>query len=96
MNSKGQGALEYLLLIGGAVLVAAIVIALLVGLPTTPGTNPQDKTDCAARAQFISCYGTVPTSNNGNCCAYKTDGTELSTATDFGYCAWKSAACIAP
>jgi len=30
--NKGQGALEYLLLIGGAVLIAVIVIALLVGL----------------------------------------------------------------
>jgi len=29
---KGQGALEYLLLIGGAVLIAVIVIALLVGM----------------------------------------------------------------
>ncbi|MDD4662881.1 MAG: class III signal peptide-containing protein, partial [Candidatus ainarchaeum sp.] len=29
-NRKGQGALEYLLLIGGAVLIAVIVIALLV------------------------------------------------------------------
>ncbi len=29
MDSKGQGALEYLLLIGGAVLIAAIVISVL-------------------------------------------------------------------
>ncbi len=29
MDSRGQGALEYLLLIGGAVAVAAIVIVLL-------------------------------------------------------------------
>jgi uncharacterized protein (UPF0333 family) len=32
MEEKAQGALEYLLLIGGAVLVAAIVISLLTGL----------------------------------------------------------------
>jgi len=31
-KNKGQGALEYLLLIGGAVLIAVIVIALLVGM----------------------------------------------------------------
>ena len=31
-SMKGQGALEYLLLIGGAVLVAAIVIVLLLGI----------------------------------------------------------------
>ena len=29
MDSKGQGALEYLLLIGAAVLIAAVVIVLL-------------------------------------------------------------------
>lgn len=32
MDSKGQGAVEYLLLIGGAVLIAAIVIVVLTGL----------------------------------------------------------------
>lgn len=31
-NKKGQGALEYLLLIGGAVLIAVIVIALLISM----------------------------------------------------------------
>ncbi|MBN2127217.1 MAG: class III signal peptide-containing protein [Candidatus Diapherotrites archaeon] len=32
MDNKAQGALEYLLLIGGAVLVAVIVIALMSGM----------------------------------------------------------------
>ena len=32
--NKAQGALEYLLLVGGAVLVAVIVIVLISGLPT--------------------------------------------------------------
>lgn len=31
-SKKGQGALEYLLLIGGAVIIAVIVVALLVGM----------------------------------------------------------------
>ncbi len=35
MDEKAQGALEYLLLIGGAVLVAAIVLTLVTGLATT-------------------------------------------------------------
>jgi len=35
MNCRGQGALEYLLLIGGAVLIAAVVISLLVSMATT-------------------------------------------------------------
>jgi uncharacterized protein (UPF0333 family) len=39
MEHKGQGALEYLLLIGGAILVAVIVIALIVGLGGTGGAE---------------------------------------------------------
>ncbi len=38
-NQKGQGALEYLLLIGGAVLVAAIVIVLLLGINSQSNTQ---------------------------------------------------------
>jgi len=41
MEHKGQGALEYLLLIGGAILVAVIVIALIVGLGGTGGAEAQ-------------------------------------------------------
>ena len=54
MDVKGQGALEYLLLIGGAVLVAAIVIALITGIPT--GTIPPEVTTfCANRMSFTEC-----------------------------------------
>ncbi len=35
MDEKAQGALEYLLLLGGAVLVAAIVLTLMSGLANT-------------------------------------------------------------
>jgi hypothetical protein len=35
MNQKGQGALEYLLLLGGAVLVAAIVLSLVTAIAST-------------------------------------------------------------
>ncbi|VVC00850.1 Class III signal peptide [uncultured archaeon] len=38
-NEKGQGALEYLLLIGGAVLVAAVVIVLLLGINQQSGAQ---------------------------------------------------------
>ncbi|MFH1239998.1 MAG: class III signal peptide-containing protein [Candidatus Diapherotrites archaeon] len=41
MDNKGQGALEYLLLIGGAVLIAAIVIVILNSLGTT-GVGAKD------------------------------------------------------
>ena len=39
MDNKAQGALEYLLLIGGAVLIAAVVIVILTSLTGTEGTN---------------------------------------------------------
>ncbi|MBN2067988.1 MAG: class III signal peptide-containing protein [Candidatus Diapherotrites archaeon] len=54
MNGKGQGALEYLLLIGGAVLVAAIVIALITG--TASGQkDPRAMAKCALHADCQSC-----------------------------------------
>jgi len=39
--NKAQGALEYLLLIGGAVLVAVVVITLILGLTSTAGTETE-------------------------------------------------------
>jgi hypothetical protein len=47
-KNKGQGALEYLLLIGGAVLIAVIVIALLVGMGGQSRDTAQDQ---ATKAQ---------------------------------------------
>jgi hypothetical protein len=47
-KQKGQGALEYLLLIGGAVLIAVIVIALLVGMG---GQSRDTAASSADRAQ---------------------------------------------
>lgn len=35
MDNKGQGALEYLLLIAGAVLIAAVVIMIVLGMVGT-------------------------------------------------------------
>ena len=50
-NTKGQGALEYLLLIGGAVLIAVIVISIASGLINTQSKpNPNDPL-CAALSQ---------------------------------------------
>lgn len=47
MDEKGQGALEYLLLIGGAVLVAVIVIVLLVSLSGSMGNAANNTTEKA-------------------------------------------------
>ena len=49
-NKKGQGALEYLLLIGGAVLIAVIVIALLVGMGSENATTARDRNKEALEA----------------------------------------------
>lgn len=96
MNIKGQGALEYLLLIGGAVLVAAIVIALVTGIPTgTP--NPQNDVFCANKINFGECDGilgiesvTVGTwSGVGMCCGQTSIGTPAVDQTDFAYCRWQ-------
>lgn len=60
-NKKGQGALEYLLLIGGAVLIAVIVIALLVGMGSQSrdsareqANKAQQNTDIPLAAHIIS------------------------------------------
>ena len=50
MDKKGQGALEYLLLIGGAVLVAVIVITLLLQI-TSQG---EEGTEATASASAIN------------------------------------------
>ncbi len=44
MNKKGQGALEYLLIISAAVIVAVIVIALMLGI-TQEGSGAADDAD---------------------------------------------------
>jgi len=48
-KKKGQGALEYLLLIGGAVLIAVIVIALLVGMGGQSRGTAQDQATKASK-----------------------------------------------
>ena len=43
MDSKGQGALEYLLLIGGAVLIATIVLVVIVTSTGSANTVVNDQ-----------------------------------------------------
>ncbi len=52
-NKKGQGALEYLLLIGGAVLIAVIVIALLVGMGSQNSENSKTRNEEAMAATNV-------------------------------------------
>ena len=65
MQKKGQGALEYLLLIGGAVLIAVIVIAVITSLANTGKTGVTATVDCATKAcdackaANAACYGST-------------------------------------
>ena len=52
MNKKGQGALEYLLLIGGALIVAAIVLTILPGLAEKGGASTEDAAWAASCAPY--------------------------------------------
>lgn len=63
MNKKGQGALEYLLLIGGAILVAVVVITILSGLGNPVGAQANEtaaRAICSARTTNpeTACAGT--------------------------------------
>lgn len=71
MNSRGQGALEYLLLIGGALVVAVVVITLLTGISGPVGQQTGENAALALcknngctgnvtiSGQIYSCQGTV-------------------------------------
>lgn len=48
-NLKGQGALEYLLLIAGAILIAVIVIALLIGMGASSRQGVHDNVNNSAQ-----------------------------------------------
>ncbi len=73
MDVKGQGALEYLLLIGGAVLIAVIVISMLLGISdqATADTNAtitaSAEYQCQQRNSALC--GGVPDNYQTNCAA---------------------------
>ena len=75
MKIKGQGALEYLLLIGGAILIAAIVLSIMSGL----GGQGQEQTQQAALEAFCTQIG-----NEGNCNGTDPSGGDGSVYT----CTW--------
>ncbi len=60
MNTKGQGALEYLLLIGGAVVVAAIVVIILLQLGGTSGTATTATTMSSTATQLATLANSTP------------------------------------
>jgi hypothetical protein len=82
-KNKGQGALEYLLLIGGAVLIAVIVIALLVGMGGQSRDQAKDQADTAAEVmtQPTSATITEVRTEYADCNADKADGTADANLT---------------
>jgi uncharacterized protein (UPF0333 family) len=60
-NQKGQGSLEYLLILGGAILVAVIIIAAITSLPAN---NPAAYTSMVGTCQTASLNQTVCESDN--------------------------------
>jgi hypothetical protein len=54
MNTKGQGALEYLLIIGGAIIVAGIVLTIVMGATGPSKCSTQDQIANAMCAKFTT------------------------------------------
>lgn len=91
MDVKGQGALEYLLLIGGAVLVAAIVIALISGMPTA--IDAEARAYCGSYFNIANCAASDVANNGGgaggsSCCAITETGAVATDQQDFAQCAY--------
>lgn len=82
MEKKGQGALEYLLLIGGAVLIAVIVIAVITGLANTSGGNVSTAVNCA---QLQGCTKCLNAALN-TCASLKSDGSLNFMSAGVGTC----------
>ena len=85
MERKGQGALEYLLLIGGAVLIAVIVITLLLGLG---GTSQGDTELTAAQGICNQKMSTLKLTdpNAGDECSVLTSGASLQIGSNLYNC----------
>ena len=82
-RKKAQGALEYLLLIGGAVLIAVIVIALLVGMggQSRDAAKKQADKANATMTQPTAAQITQVTSKYNDCTSEKTKGAKDGNAT---------------
>lgn len=83
MKNKGQGSLEYLLLIGGAVLVAVIVIALVLTSSTDAGTATNlttAKALCVQKAGVNQSCNTLTVVVNSK--TYNCSGTRDSGCSD--------------
>ncbi len=71
VGKSGQGALEYLLLVGGSVLLAVIVIAAVTGIAKNSGNTIGESAICVAKTGCSSCKA------DPNCAGYKADSTVI-------------------
>ena len=98
MNTKGQGALEYLLIIGGAVIVAGIVLAILVGTSTPLSNDAKAAALDATCAKFAiaACPAGDPDGADGGCLAgdCEWDGSYCKGERDAAGTSTRSAACF--
>lgn len=88
MNTKGQGALEYLLIIGGAVIVAGIVLTMLITTaPTVQGGTNQALADamCAKFVDGTTQCGILDPDGDGPCaiasCTWTTNNKCIGAST---------------
>jgi len=101
MERKGQGAIEYLLIIGAAILVVAIVIVAITSVVNTgktqPGMNDQNKAlnvaKCSVNINSLggtcTVSGTPPTLVAGCGCCDNTqvgDKTQVKNANNIAIC----------
>ena len=87
IGRKGQGSLEYILLIGGAVLVAVIVIALVTQGASTAGqataTTSEKNAFCGRSVTCGTCItklGAAPLANGEACKAVYSNGVVYNSA----------------
>ncbi|GEM_PF-5776915 len=91
-NQKGQGSIEYLLILGGAILVAVIIIAAVVSLGQSTGGGALSRNTlqglCSTQGSETACealaFDKAATTTN---CQYGT------TAAD---CCWKAGGTLEP
>ncbi len=65
-NRKGQGSLEYILLIGGAILIAAIVITLAIGTVQNPDADPKEGVSSASNEIYCNQFNGDPATCKSN------------------------------
>ncbi|MBU1939136.1 class III signal peptide-containing protein, partial [Candidatus Micrarchaeota archaeon] len=85
-SSKGQGALEYLLLIGGAVLVAVVIIVLIINMVPTTGDEINETID-AGQSEIDQAYQDALANGGGGSTSTVTIINGVVSGGDYSGCA---------